>query len=252
MRIALISDIHGNLVALDAVLADLDTQSVAQVICLGDLALSGPEPHGCVTRIRERGIPTIRGNCDDLSLAMRTPDGAAAHAPGSGRWAAWVGKIDVWSARALTDDDACYLASLPMTSALTLDDGMTLLCAHGSPRSYNHRLLPETPVEQLAEMIGPVAANALAVGHTHTMMRRQLGPLTIVNPGSVGLPMAPDASGTIINPADYAEYGILSWKAGALTWEPCRVPLNADAVFAAARASGMPHADHWRGDWSRP
>jgi predicted phosphodiesterase len=263
MRIALLSDIHGNLVALDATLSDLAQQRVEQVVCLGDIALSGPQPHECVARIRTRGYPTVMGNCDALALRLRregrTPDLMRSYA----RWGGWVAEIDIWSAEALSAEDAAYLAALPLTTTIPLDaatdaatearePGAMLLCAHGSPRSFNHRLLPETPAEEVATLVGPVEALALASGHTHTPMLRRLGALTLVNPGSVGLPMATDDAGALYNPADYAEYGILNWQAGALGWEPRHVAVDAAAVRAAALASGMPHADRWRGDWSRP
>lgn len=250
MRIALISDIHGNLVALDATLQDIGAQNVAQVICLGDISFSGPQPHDCIARIRERGIPTVQGNCDDISVRLRTS--APEPAQGSSRWGAWVAEIDHWSAKSLTDDDAAYLSALPMTLSVPLGDGATLLCAHGSPQSFNHRLMPTTPEDTLAAMVGPVSSTALAVGHTHYPMRRALGTLAIVNPGSVGLPMATDANGAIYNPAEYADYGVLTWENGALDWETRRVALDAEAVHAAASASDMPHPSRWRGDWSQP
>jgi diadenosine tetraphosphatase ApaH/serine/threonine PP2A family protein phosphatase len=106
-------------------------------------------------------------------------------------------------------------------------------------------------MDELAALVGPVEALALASGHTHTPMLRRLGALTLVNPGSVGLPMATDDAGALYNPADYAEYGILSWEAGALGWEPRRVAVDGAAVRAAALASGMPRAGRWRGVWSR-
>lgn len=252
MRVALLSDIHGNLVALDAVLRDLAQQGADQIVCLGDLSFSGPQPHECVTCIRALGCPTVMGNCDDTSVRLRQPDRTPELMRGSNRWGAWVAEIDVWSAEALTDDDAAYLAALPMTVSVPLGPGISLLCAHGSPQSFNHRLLPATPEEQVVALVGPVEAQALASGHTHVPMLRRIGPLTLINPGSIGLPLATDDAGGIYNPAEYAEYGILTWEAGALGWEPRRVAVDADAARAAAHASGMPHADRWRSDWSRP
>lgn len=251
MRVALLSDIHGNLVALEAALADLAQQGAEQIVCLGDITLSGPQPHECAARIRALGCPTIQGNCDDASARLHRAGPMPELLVDSGRYGAWVGEIDRWSAAALTEEDAAWLAALPLTVEILLGPGATLLCAHGSPRSFSHRLLAETPDERLAEMIGPVAAVALASGHTHFPMLRRLGPLTIVNPGSVGLPMATDANGARCNPIDYAEYGILTWEAGALGWEARRAPVDAEAARAAARASGMPHPDRWRGDWSQ-
>ncbi len=249
MRIALISDIHGNLVALDATLRDIGAQEVDQVICLGDLSFSGPQPHDCIARIREHGIPTVQGNCDDISVRLRRS--APEPEPDSTRRGAWVIEIDHWSAQALTDDDVAYLSALPMTLSVPLGDGAMLLCAHGSPQSFNHRLMLDTPEDTLATMVGPITSIALAVGHTHYPMRRELEALTIVNPGSVGLPMATAANGAHYNPAEYGEYGILSWEDGALDWELRRVALDANAVRAAAYASGMPHPERWRGDHSQ-
>ncbi len=251
MRVALLSDIHGNLLALEAALREIATQRVDQLACLGDTTLAGPQPSACAQRVRELGCPTVQGNCDVLALRLRaegpTPELMGAYT----RFGAWVAEIDLWSARALTDEDAAWLAALPLAITLPLDDaGATLLCVHGSPQSFNHRLAPDTPEEQLAERVGSVRATALASGHTHIPMLWRLGDLTIVNPGSIGLPMATDDSGAVYNPAEYAEYGILTWEAGALGWEPRRVALDASAVRAAALESGMPHADRWRGDWT--
>ncbi len=77
MRIALISDIHGKLVALDAVLADIARHGVDRIVCLGDLAMSGPWPREVVARVRVLGCPVVKGNCDDLVVGMR----ASGHLP---------------------------------------------------------------------------------------------------------------------------------------------------------------------------
>ena len=265
-RVALLSDNHGNLAALEAALRDIATRGVSQIVCLGDIALSGPQPHECVARIRELGCQTVMGNCDELALRLRREGPRPELLTGYARFGAWVAERDLWSAQQLTDEDATWLAALPLTVTIALEPGLeldaTLLCAHGSPQSFNHRLLPEPsaqPDERLAELVGPVTAAALASGHTHLPMRRRLGALTIVNPGSVGLPMEV-ADGTVVNPAGYAEYGILTWTTGAeardgaeaLGWEPLRVALDEGAVRAAAQISGMPHAVRWRSDWTRP
>lgn len=251
MRVALLSDIHGNLVALEAALADIATRGVDEIVCLGDITLSGPQPHECAALIRALGCPTVQGNCDEAAALLRREGPTPAAMSGYDTFGAWVAEIDRWSAERLTEEDAAWLAALPLTVEIPLGPGATLLCAHGSPRSFRYRLLAETPDERLAEMIGPLTAVALASGHTHFPMLRRLGQLTIVNPGSVGLPMATDANGARYNPTDYAEYGILTWEAGALSWEARQALVDAGAAQAAAWASGMPHPDRWRSDWSQ-
>lgn len=252
MRVALLSDIHGHLLALEAVLNDLATRRVDQIVCLGDTTLCGPQPSACAARIRALGCPTVQGNCDALALRLRA-EGPTAELMGAySRFGAWVSEIDLWSAQALSDSDAAWLAALPLTLTLPLDAaGATLLCAHGSPQSFNHRLAPDTPEERLAELVGPVEATALACGHTHLPMARIMGDLTIVNPGSIGLPIAHDERGAIYNPIDRTEYGIIEYAGDALRWELRQVALDAAAVRAAARASGMPHADRWGSDWTQ-
>ena len=96
---------------------------------------------------------------------------------------------------------------------------MTLLCAHGSPQSFYHRSLPETSTEQTLALVGEIDAVALASGHTHIPMLRQLDAFAIVNPGSIGLPLATDATCATYNPASYAEYAILTWEANTQDWE---------------------------------
>jgi predicted phosphodiesterase len=255
MRVALISDIHGHLLALDAVLADIASQSVDMTVCLGDVILSGPRPAACVQRLRALGCPVVMGNCDQLAVDLRERGVTPERARGYVKFKPWVLEIDLWSAQALTTNDAAWLAALPMTTRVALGPGATLLCAHGSPSSYNTRLTLDMSDAALRAALGRIADEpglvALASGHTHFPMVCALGGLTVINPGSVGLPILKDASGAITNPTDYAEYAILTWASG-LSVEPCRVTLDPEAVHADAAASGMPHADRWRGNWLAP
>jgi predicted phosphodiesterase len=271
-RTALISDIHGNLVALNAVFEDIGRQiniydgPIDRIVCLGDIALSGPRPHECVQRIRELNCPVVKGNCDQWAVDFRkqgsTPELARSYA----RFGAWVQELDEWSAQALTDEDAAWLAALPLTAWVEHGAGpnFAILCAHGSPLSYNTRLTPDMSDERLIAAIGdhriPFRHIALvACGHTHMEMFRFLNDAStfaVINPGSVGLPITQDQGGATTNPADYAEYCIVHENAQALEAnffvEPRRVPLDPEAVRADAIASGMPHADRWRGSWLEP
>ncbi len=248
MRIALISDIHGNLVALDAVLADIAKHAVDRIVCLGDLAMSGPRPREVVARVHALGCPVVKGNCDDLVVEMRTTG-----RPHDATIARWAVEIDYWSAVQLSSSDLAYLQSLPPTVDVPLGDGATLLCVHGSPSSYTDRILPDTPDERLDVLLLPLppGVRAMAGGHTHVPLARRYRDMTIVNPGSVGLPLARDpATDAIYNRASLAEYALVSWRDGALDVAQRRVAVDADAVRLDATASGMPHPERWRGDWS--
>jgi predicted phosphodiesterase len=268
-RTALISDIHGNLAALNAVIEDIERQfnahdgPIDRIVCLGDIALSGPRPHECVQRIRELNCPVVKGNCDQWAVDFlkrgSTPELTRSYA----KYGAWVREIDEWSARALTDEDTAWLAQLPLSAWVEHGAGpnFAILCAHGSPMSYNTRLTLDMSDERLLAAIGdhgiPFRHMALvACGHTHIEMFRFLNAdstFAVVNPGSVGLPIVQDANGAITNPADYAEYCIVHENGEALEANffvrPRRVPLDPEAVRADAIASSMPHADRWRENW---
>ncbi len=255
MRVALISDIHGHLVALDAVLADIARQDVDVTVFLGDIALSGPRPGNCVRRVRALGGPVVMGNCDQTSVDLHAQGVTPEHEAGYTRLGGWVRDIDVWSSQSLTADEAAWLAALPLTARIELGPGATLLLAHASPSSYNLGLRPEMSDDELLARLGGVEREAglvgLACGHTHFPMVRGLGGFTVINPGSVGLPMATDATGAKYNPADYAEYAIVAWSRGALSVDLRRAAVNPDAVHVDAAASGMPRLDRWRSDMRR-
>src|SRR6185436_6179939 len=115
MRIGLISDIHGNLVALDAVLAAFDRAEVDRIICLGDLAVLGPEPAGVIDRIRERGIATVRGNVDDWLTSGETPEAAPPDSTQSI-------ELTTWTLAQLTASQTEFLRRLPLTLDVPIDD----------------------------------------------------------------------------------------------------------------------------------
>lgn len=244
MQVAVISDIHGNGVALDAVLADLARRRVVQVVCLGDIAVGGPQPQQTVQRFQKIGCPVVSGNADAWMLELEP---AETDDTRGGRIAA----IGMWCAAQVAAPERAYLRSLPPTVSVDLGEGKLLLCYHGSPRSYHEGILPTTPAERLDEFISSREAAVFAGGHTHRPMLRRHGDALVVNPGSVGAAVDRDPPSPEIRNVPWAEYAIVSNEAGRLAVELCRVPLDVDALAAVVRASGMPHADWWIGNWRR-
>ncbi len=189
-RLALFSDVHANLVALDAVLAGIAAADLAEsTYCLGDLVGYGPAPAEVVGRIRDAGIPTIRGNYDDGVGHRRGECGCY--------YATEQAKSDGAASYAFTDaalDDAAHdwLAALPDRFDLDLDGVRTLL-AHGSPRKINEYLLPDRTDKQLARLAGEASADLVCVGHVHIPYHRVMTgvdgrPVHYVSTGSVGKP----------------------------------------------------------------
>lgn len=238
MRIALISDLHGNYVALETVLADLAAQNVDQIVCLGDVAATGPQPHATVERLRALRCPVVMGNTDEWLLDPP----AASDEPDM------IETIDHWCAAQLTAADRAFLGSFQPTIEIALAPNTTLLCVHGSPRSNIERIEATTSDEQLAAILAEETAHVIASGHTHVQMLRRYHDRLLINPGSVGLAFERTASGEIRNPP-WAEYGLLSCHDDRLSVDLRRVPLDLRAVTQAALDSDMPFVQAWIADW---
>jgi len=174
---ALIYDVHGNVLALDAVLADADEQGADAYLIGGDVALFGPWPEETVARLQELSPATwIRGNGERW-----TADPAAAPEPVRAATAA--------AREALGADLVAELAALPESAPL--DDRTRAW--HGSPVSDVRSFMPE-PGDDEAELLDGVAETRLIFGHTHLPFRRTsaIGAIELVNPGSVGMPFDGD------------------------------------------------------------
>lgn len=240
MRVALIADIHGNLIALEAVLTDIVGAGTDQVVCLGDVAATGPLPHETIERLRGLNCPVIMGNADAAFLRpMRL-----SPADEEGRR---FSEIDQWCAAQLTPEDLSYIRTFQPTLTLALSDSATLLCFHGSPRRNTDSITATTSEATLARMLGGASATVLAGGHTHLPFTRRHKQATFLNPGSVGLPYELLDTGPRNPP--WAEYAIIDARAGALTIELRRVPIEVERVIQAALRSDMPHAEWWASGW---
>ncbi len=130
LTVALVADIHGNLAAFDAVLDALKAEPSDQIVCLGDVAATGPQPREVLRRLRELGCPVVMGNADAELLDV-APPGAATDEE-SRR----IAEISRWCATQLDDADRAFLASFQPTVEISLREERCLLCCHGSPRSY--------------------------------------------------------------------------------------------------------------------
>lgn len=188
-RVAIFSDIHGNTVALEAVLADIAASDAAsEVYCLGDLVGYGPDPDGVVDRLREAGIPTIMGNYDE-GVAHRRGECGCYYATEQAR-VDGVASYEFTDA-ALGDEQRTWLAALP--SEIRFDhEGARVLLAHGSPRKINEYLLPDRTDAQLARLADAAGADVVCVGHIHIPYHRVLdgasGSVHYVSSGSAGKP----------------------------------------------------------------
>lgn len=244
-KFAIISDIHGNLPALEAALAEIAAEGIERIVCLGDVATLGPQPRAVIARLRALGCPVVMGNTDAILLAPQPGEGAMGGVPTS------IEDFDRWSAAQLTPDDLAYLRTFQPTITLPLGDIGTLLCYHGSPRSYDERITAETPDNALHEMLAATPAQVYIGGHTHQQMFRRHRDALVLNPGAVGFVKDAIAPATLIRNPSWAEYALIASDGGRLDVSLRRVPFDLDALFAAFDATGIPRANWRNGDWRR-
>lgn len=193
-RIALYSDIHGNVPALETVLVDIVRAGIVQRYFLGDLVGHGADPSGVIARVRATDDPVIRGNYDD-GVGKRIGGCGCYYATDEDRAA---GAEDyALTDAALDDAEHEYLATLVDKLRLDISGTRVLLC-HGSPRRINEYLMPDRPDSNLAELSDLADADVVCVGHVHIPYHRVLladdgRAVHYVSAGSVGLPRDGDS-----------------------------------------------------------
>lgn len=217
MRLALVSDLHGNELALDAVLADAKRAGFDELVCLGDVATLGPRPGEVLARLRDLGCRCVMGNHDEFMLdppLVRTYTD-----PG-----VVVESVDA-TREALSREDVAFIR----TFERTIDLGDVFLF-HATPRSNMEELLATTPSETVDEMLQGHRALVLAGGHTHLQMVRRHRGMALVNVGSLGGPFHdhPGKAMPVILP--HAEYGIVEVERGRASVELRRVELEAKTL----------------------
>lgn len=221
MKIAILTDIHANLPALEAVVGDLRELTVDQVWVGGDLVGRGPQGSAVVRRIRELGWPCVRGNHEDYLVSFRNGD-----VPESwhheGQWAA-----SRWMAAELEPSDVSYIAGLPFSWSWP-EAGITLV--HGSTVSNCDGLGPWTADARLEAELAAVGGGVLVCGHTHRPLCRGVAGGVVVNAGAVGLPFNGDRR---------AQYVILHRHDGGWRPEFRRVGYRVSDVLDVYHQSGF-------------
>ena len=242
MRIALISDLHANHVALEAVLAHLGRAPVDQVLCLGDVATLGPEPGRVLETLASLGARCVRGNHDTFLVEPETLP-AYTSAP-------VIVDTIAWCRDRLTPAQLAQIRAFAPRLEVPLGDGTTLLGCHGSPRSATDDLLATTPGEGVDAMLAGVEAAVIACGHTHLQLLRQHGGRLLVNPGSVGMPFREFTGGRTPVLLPHAEYAVVEADAGAVSVSLHRVPVDRAAERVALTGFDAPLRGFLTDAWS--
>ena len=184
MRIAVLSDIHGNLPALETVLADVQTQQPDAIYCLGDLVGYGAFPNEVVEQIRALKIPTIMGNYDDGVGFDRDDCGCAYRDP---REKQLGNQSFAWTKEHTNADNKAFLRTLVPEIRFEAAQREFLL-VHGSPRKMNEYLFEDRPISSFERIAEGANAQVILFGHTHRPYTKQVGGVWFVNAGSIGKP----------------------------------------------------------------
>ncbi|MHB8646278.1 MAG: metallophosphoesterase family protein [Thermomicrobiales bacterium] len=233
MRIALFSDVHGNLTALRAVLAALDRHRPLQmIVAAGDHVLAGPRPAETWDVLQAAGCTCILGNED-----VRLWDEDLAHTVPKSPWAPLVAVVTPWAVAALGPARMAALRALPRSLRLIPAPGADLLVVHANIHDLTGWAFNAASTdEDLARLYGGANARVVCCGHYHAACVREWNGMTLVNVASVSLPT---------DGKPLAGYTILDWD-GAWHVAQDRVPYDADAEAAAGADSGMPtQASGW-------
>ena len=233
MKYAVISDIHGNMEALEAVLKDIETEQADKILCLGDLAMAGPEPAAAVERIKalveEGKIDCIQGNTDkmiadfseDILKNLQSQNEIMANAL----------QADV---KALNGEQKNFFKNLPVNHEFNYLN-TKILMVHGSPRKNDENIFPEMPMEEIEEMVKDTDADIILCGHTHVPCGYQTeSRKTIVNDGSVGRPFSEEPK---------ACYALLDIAMGCISVRHKHVAYDVDTASKKLLARGFDGSD---------
>jgi len=232
MRLAIISDIHGNDIALRAVLDDIIKSGVDLIVCLGDVATLGVSPEVCMEMLRELDCMFVMGNHDEFLL---TPDLIKTYITQP----VIVDSVS-WCRDRLVKDHFALLRSFKQSIEINLDGAGALLCVHGSPRSHMDNVLSITPPDDLDALFEGHDAAFVACGHTHIQMLRQHRGRLFVNPGSVGCPIREYALGKVPVILHHAEYAVVEAVNGTVSAVMKRLPIDKTEMYRSVEASDIP------------
>ncbi len=225
MRVAIFSDVHGNLTALEAVLEQIGSRAVDETVFAGDLCLVGPRPAECLRRVQEARILSIYGNTDDWVLGRQAPPEKLSD-------------LAQWTAAQLSESEQDWLDGLAFSqrfspTGLAKDD---LLVVHANPVDVNQLIFPPESEqmarygrvrqtdEELTSQLSGCDAAVLAFGHLHIPSERSWQQLRLFNISSVSMPGDGDPR---------AKYGIFTWEGVAWSFERYAVDYDVRRELAA-------------------
>ncbi len=248
MKIALFSDIHANLPALEAFFKDVETRNTDTIYCLGDLVGYNIWPNEVIDEIRKRGIPTITGNYD-FGIGRSSDDCGCAYKTDEEKE---MGKVSIaYTNEVVKDEQRAYLRTLPAHIRLEFqlnNDKLNVLLVHGSPRKVNEYLFEDRDEKSLMRIMEQADADVLCFGHTHKPYHRILNSGVdgndhfrhAINIGSVGKPKDQDPRGGYVLLTIHEHSSILDKD--SIKVEFIRFEYDVEKAAKAVEDSPLPNA----------
>lgn len=229
MKIAVLSDIHGNIEALNAVIKHIKAQNIEKIFLCGDLAMAGPEPSETIEAIKqlqqEFDITIIQGNTDEMIVKSIFPPNTI------------MTEALKYSIATISDTQKDFLAALPTQKSIKIGE-LSILLVHGSPRKNNEDIMPGEPIEKIEEMLKGTSEDLIFCGHTHIPAGYQTHTKqTVVNVGSVGRPFSQDPK------ACYVTLDIIDEKTKQFTVEHNFIKYDANTAAEKLRQQKFEGAD---------
>lgn len=223
MRIAVLSDIHSNLHALDAVLDDVKKHNVNEMIVAGDLIGDGPQPKEVIGRIYKMTNNIIKGNREEYMIKLH-----------NGEYPEWFNyeqmSAVIWTYNKLTDDDFDIINNLPEQIVVHIEGTKSIRVVHGSLFDMSELLYPDKHTERLHKTLENLNESVLICGHSHEQWSKRYCNKLVVNPGSVGIHF---------NDSKSAEYALLNWNENRWDVELRKVPYDLNKLFKSFTQSGL-------------
>ena len=231
MRIAILTDVHANLTALRAVLADVRARGPFQlVVSAGDQLCGGPRPMETWSALEAAGVTLLKGDTErDLAV------GSFKAVPGRGLRRDLILAVFDWTAKLVPQDLRQRVAALPEHLRLRVDDGPELLLAHANAVNLDDFIWADSPEAEVERLVGPNPPALMVLGHIHAPLELEFNSTTILRPGSVGLKYEPHWAGV----AHWAE---VWWDPQRAAWAHRirQVEWNPRLEIEAGRAVGYP------------
>lgn len=238
MKIGLLSDIHGNFKAFEAVLDDMAAENVDHIICLGDVATLGPQPRQVIKKLRVLKVDCIMGNHDEALSNIENLENY--------RIPSILSSTMKWCRHLLNDEEMEFISKFKKNIDIPLNDDESLIAYHGSINSNTVGVLPETSDKEAEDLISQRKAVIMVGGHTHLQMDRVINGTRIVSTGSVGCPfVSTPVFGEEPDLLKVAQYGLVDYSDGKINVLLKSIQYDIESYLRVLKDSDLPSKEWW-------